>query len=211
MDQYISGSLFHVDSIVVEGQIKEVKTCAYSYPNAEFLNGRPLGSITLPVNSAMDVRLKDFNQKVLSAMRNIPDGATHLEVFLTRADELVFLEIAARAPGGMVPQMYAASCGKNIEEQHFLAQMEMLPTSRKLQQKFAAWIWFPQVEGQIVNRKEDINLTSSFNLSWQLENGSIMQAPRSIRDRFADILLWDTDEANVRKDFHWLINNFEAF
>lgn len=210
LDEFIQGSLFHVDSIIINGQITEANVCAYSVPNAEFLNGKALGSVTLSKDNEMYARLVDFNEDVLAGMGVVPDGATHLEVFLTQDDRLVFLEIAARAPGGMVPQMYAASKGQNIEEQHFLAQMGLPQPASKEEPSFAAWVWFPQIEGVKVSQHHTVEIDASYQLTWQLQTGDVMAAPNSIRDRVADILLWHPLEQTIHRDFQWLLRNFKV-
>jgi len=208
LDEYVtSGRLFHCDSIVVGRRVLHCEACEYSHPNAEFLNGRPLGSIQISRDSELYAKALAYNQRVLSAFDELPDGATHLEFFLWH-DEFVFLEIAARAPGGMVPQMHEKNMGMNYEELHFRSQMGLLDTVTTRRAAHCAWMWHPRHEGVVANRI-DPPLVSDFLIDWHVEPGEHMCDPTSIRDRACSILFWSDDFETLQADFAMLRSDYQ--
>ena len=50
-------------------------------------------------NHSLNKRISNFTRDVLQELGPIKNGITHVEVYLDRNDELIFLEAAARPPG----------------------------------------------------------------------------------------------------------------
>ncbi|CAF1636113.1 unnamed protein product, partial [Didymodactylos carnosus] len=107
-DEYITGDLYHCDSIIHNNKIHHVEICRYMYPCFEFLNGKLCASIVLPSDDArhdeLITEIKEVNYKILNALcersKKIPSGITHLELFRTNNEQrLIFVEVAARPPG----------------------------------------------------------------------------------------------------------------
>lgn len=69
-----------------------------------------------------------FSEKVLRAL-GMPDGATHMEVFIERRGEPVFPEVAARAPGLLIVPLYEREFGINMANLEFCVQMGLEPRS----------------------------------------------------------------------------------
>lgn len=208
LDEFLDGDLYHVDALVYRGEVRSLYLCRYSHPNAEFINGKPVGSLPLSPEDPLHARLVAFNHQVFRALGQVPDGATHLELFHTRDDRLVFLEIAARAPGGWIPQMHARCSGRNIEEQHFLAQMGRLPPPDLETGEVAAWVWYPQRPGQHAHTRHPLPLQSQHQASWEVAHGAPLIQPQSVRDRIGGVLLWSRSRALLEADFRWLVEEF---
>jgi biotin carboxylase len=208
LDQFIEGTLFHIDSLVYQGKIADIYICQYSHPNAEFIDGKPVGSLPLDKENPLYSRFEAYNSRVFDALGYVPDGATHLEAFLTKDDRIVFLEIAARAPGGWIPQMHALCSGRNIEEQHFLAQMGLLEQANERPAGYAAWVWYPHREGARADIEKNISVGSAYKTTWEVPHGTLLTRPQSVRDRIGGILLWNDSLASLTADFQWLVNDY---
>jgi hypothetical protein len=205
LDEYLQGELYHVDCLIKNGKVIDIEVCLYSIPNAEFLKGIPLGSRTLTPGEKNYDALVDFNSQVLAALSPVPDGATHHEIFRTKQGEWVFLEIAARAPGGMAPQMYEKHTGANIEESHFRVQMglpltTLLPVGKR--HFVSAWMWYPQTPGKVIDVTKDFpDIQSRYTIEYLVETGEELSLPKSIRDRVANLLLWNGNQEQLAVDF----------
>ncbi|GAB2941632.1 ATP-grasp domain-containing protein [Hafnia psychrotolerans] len=211
LDEFIEGRLYHIDSLIFNGKIEEIYICQYSYPNAEFIEGKPIGSLPLEKNDPLYQHFYEYNQSVFDALGYVPDGATHLEAFLTQDNRIVFLEIAARAPGGWIPQMHALCSGSNIEEQHFRSQMGQWKKSVPQSETYAAWVWYPHREGECADLTKAINIANEYKTVWEVKHGSLLVRPQSVRDRIGGILLWGSSYSSLREDYQWLVDNYVPY
>lgn len=211
LDEFITGELYHIDSLIKGGELIEQLICKYSCPNAEFLEGKALGSLQIDDSDCEFERLSWANKKILSSFESVPDGAFHLEVFLTDDNEIVFVEVAARAPGGWIPQMHKISRNYNIEEQHFLLQMGEFTGLTVTPGTYAAWIWFPQKEGMKVRKTKPAISDSKVNITWDLDNGEFQKKPVSVRDKVCGILLENNSYLRLKSDYRTLIKEFSPY
>lgn len=204
LDEFLEGELFHVDSAVHEGRIVHVEANAYLHPCFDYVTGRVCASYTIPHDAPVRSRLVDFNARVLEALEDKPlNGAFHHEIYRRPDGQLVFLEIAARAPAAMVPATSRIAWGLDIEEAHFRLQRgERLPSSEG-QGPHAAWVYFPKAEGRIT-ALEQAELRSDHHWQWNVEVGQTTEAPQDIRDFAAAVLLWNDDYAALQRDLHTL-------
>ena len=212
IDEYISGTLYHIDTIIQKGKMVFSFTGKYNRPNAELLYGFPMGSIVLNESAHEYKKLQDFNAAVLKSFSTLPDGAFHHEVFVRHDGQIIFLEIAARAAGGFTPKMYEKASGINIEEMHFMAQLNKIPSDISVSIKdSAAWIFFPPVKGVIKKCINPIDIQGSYELFWRNTANDKIENPVSCGDRVLGILLWSEQQREVEKDFYQLEKNYIPF
>src|SRR5690625_7295779 len=82
---------------------------------------------------------KKFNKDILRIF-NLRNGVTHLELFKTKDNELVFCEIAARAGGaGVVPSIDISYSVNLLEAGTILEVGQELPVI-KFQNEYSGWI-----------------------------------------------------------------------
>lgn len=217
MDEYISGDLFHIDSIHKNGNVITQIISKYSVPNAEFLEGSPLGSIPLKQNDPEREAIKVFANKSLAALSPIPDGVTHMEVFKKKNKNLVFLEIAIRPPGAMITEMYIKSLGVNFQEIHAKLQLGLevhIPSISSEEVLHTAWMWFPHPTGckrHIFMGGNLPILKSQINTYWKFSIGQEIPQAKDIRDRVGGILLWNTNYNELKEDFDKLKIRYNYF
>lgn len=204
VDEFLRGSLYHVDTAVHDGEIVHAEANAYLHPCYEYVTGRVCASYTLPSDHPARTPLLEFNRRVLQALQDKPrNGVYHHEIYQRADGDLVFLEIAARAPAALVPSTSRIRWGLDIEEAHFRLQRgENLPGSEG-EGPHAAWVYFPKVEGR-VSRLTQAQLRSDHHWQWNVEVGQTTSAPQDIRDFAASVLLWNDDFDVLRQDLRVL-------
>jgi hypothetical protein len=100
LEQFVPGSVYHVDSVAAERQVVFAEAHAYGAPP---LDTSHLGGVfttrTLPRGSAEVDALLDLNRKVLEELGFLR-GVTHAEFLKAHSDgKIYFLEVAARVGG----------------------------------------------------------------------------------------------------------------
>jgi len=212
-DEFINGTLFHADTILRSCRPPIVITSEYTVPNAEFLRGRTLGSIAMDPAAKITKELTDFNLAVLAAL-GASAGVYHLEAFATPAEDWVFLEVAARAPGAMITEMYKADFGINFQNETLLAQFSgestvshTAPVSpRSL--AHAVWAWVPPRHGVVakVNEPECEGAVTSY---WRCQPGDELRPPEALMQRVGGIFVESASADAARSDFEYLRDKYQ--
>lgn len=204
LDEFITGTLFHCDSIVQDSQILFTQVSRYANPCFDYFVGKPCASMTLPHDHPETVTLKDYAAKVLSALKPAPaNTVTHLEVFWTPKEELVFVEVAARAPGAFVVPTYERHLGINFEETHFRLQMGLAVNAVPQKGPYAAWMFFPPMAGTVA-RLHQPPMRSTAEIECFVTPGQALSLPQSIREQAGTAKLWHDDFATLEHDFYEL-------
>lgn len=115
VEDFIDGPMYHCDAIVQDGDVRFAAVCEYVSNPGAFAPGGVGGSILLDPGELLCKRVLELNARVLKAL-GLRDGVTHLEVFHTPDDELVFCEVAARPGGGGIDRIIEHTYGVNILE-----------------------------------------------------------------------------------------------
>jgi hypothetical protein len=119
-EEFVSGSIYHFDGIVRDGEIQWFSAAKYLDSCFSFkYEDVPLASVTLD-DPGLVLRSWEFTEAVLHAV-GLTDSAFHLEAFHTPADELVFLEIGNRFGGAGVPWLQRAVFGVDLAREAVLA------------------------------------------------------------------------------------------
>lgn len=204
IDEFLSGTLYHVDSAVHDGQIRHVRVNQYMHPCHEYSEGRICSTFTLPEEDPNYGRLVAFNEQVLSAFTAKPrNGVFHHEVFRLPGDELVFLEIAARAPAALAPATGRIRWGLDIEEAHFRLQRGEEVNAPSQRGPYAAFAYFPKRAGKVTARHLPA-VESPHRWNWNVSVGDTLDRPTDIRDFAASILMWNDDFATLQRDLRRL-------
>lgn len=115
LEKFIPGDVFHVDSIIWEDNVVFSIASGYAKPPLSVVSGGGVfRSRNLPYDSADARTLRDFNKKVMKALR-MKRGVTHAEYIKGDADgKFYFLETAARVGGANLAEMIEAASGINL-------------------------------------------------------------------------------------------------
>ena len=115
LEQFIPGDVYHVDSIVVDGQVVFAECHRYHKPPFEVYHGGGLfRSSTLERGSAEEGELRRTTQRIATSL-GIDRGILHTEFIRGTEDgRFYFLETAARVGGAYIAEMVEASTGVNL-------------------------------------------------------------------------------------------------
>ncbi len=118
LEQFIPGEIYHVDSLVYDGELLFAQPHKYARPPMTVAHdGGVFASRTLPPLSSGDGdearAILDLNARLLRAF-GLERGATHAE-FIRGADgRFYFLEVAARVGGANIENLVEAASGLNL-------------------------------------------------------------------------------------------------
>jgi biotin carboxylase len=114
LEQFLAGDVFHVDSMVWDGEV--VFATAHRYglpPMTVYHGGGVFASTTVAHGSPEEQALFAANAAVIKAM-GLPCGVTHAEFIHAQADgRYHFLEIAARVGGAGIDKLVEFATGLN--------------------------------------------------------------------------------------------------
>lgn len=113
--RFISGEVFHVDSVVNDGKVVFSGTNQYGRPPMQVAHqGGAYISRTVERGTNDEKSLFDANKKLIKAL-GLERGATHAEFIKSDADgKFYFLEIAARVGGAYIAEVLEAATGVNL-------------------------------------------------------------------------------------------------
>ncbi|WP_414041537.1 acetyl-CoA carboxylase biotin carboxylase subunit family protein [Acidithiobacillus sp. M4-SHS-6] len=204
VEQFLSGDLYHVDSLVQGSEVKFQFASAYAFPVAEFKQGRVLGSITLRENDPIAPVLKKFAGEVLKAL-GASDMSTHMEIFIVDG-EPVFLEVAARPPGGCVANVYRSAYGVNILDLDLLLQLGLPLPSVHFHGGYGFWAYFPTRDGIVAGRHAPA-LANDYRLEWRVDTGARTYAATNMSQTAGIVVASGNDFESVRNDFEVVIRH----
>jgi biotin carboxylase len=115
LEQFIPGSVFHVDSVAAEREVVFAEAHAYGAPPLDTSHqGGVFTTRTLPRDSAETKSLLELNRQVLDDLGFLR-GVTHAEFLKAHSDgKLYFLEVAARVGGAYISDVIDAATGINL-------------------------------------------------------------------------------------------------
>lgn len=152
IEKFIDGTLYHCNSVILNDEIHVLTIGRYLNPCLDFNHGKPIGSIFISPNHILYKKISKFNEKVINTLGRIDRTVLHLECFVTEKEDIIFLEIAARAPGALLSEAASYVIGHNMEELNFHFQIEeqFIPTLKKIENSSAFWCWFPKPFGKTI-------------------------------------------------------------
>ncbi|HLZ12032.1 MAG TPA: hypothetical protein VKP58_05545 [Candidatus Acidoferrum sp.] len=115
LEQFIPGSVFHVDSVVSERQVLFAEAHAYGAPPLDVSHGGGVFTTrTLPRDAAETLQLKELNRNLMQVL-GLVRGVTHAEFLKAHATgKIYFLEIAARVGGAYISDVIETATGINL-------------------------------------------------------------------------------------------------
>jgi len=113
--RFVTGEVFHVDSVVNNGRVSFVGTNRYGRPPMQVAHhGGAYVSRTIPRGTEDEKKLLEANRKLVKSL-GLQNGATHAEFIKSDADgKFYFLEIAARVGGAYIAEVLEAASGLNL-------------------------------------------------------------------------------------------------
>ncbi len=202
LERFVSGDIFHVDSIWHRGEMVYAVSSAYGTPPLEVTtSGGIFTTRLLERGCEPDRALRAMNEHVLKAFE-LTDGVSHTEFIRSHADgAFYFLETSARVGGAHISDLIEAATGINLWAEWANVELAaarntpyILPPERR------------DYAGLLVSlARQEWPDTSSFldpELVWRMHRrhhvGFIVKSP--YRDRVEELLKIYADR--VRTRFH---------
>jgi hypothetical protein len=115
LERFITGDVFHVDSLVQNGRVIFAAVSRYWRPPMEVAHhGGVFVTSTVASGSGDERDLLEMNERLLSAL-GFMRGATHAEFIRSATDgNLYFLEVAARVGGAFISDVVEAATGVGL-------------------------------------------------------------------------------------------------
>jgi len=139
LERFVPGDVYHVDSIVDQGQVLFAAASKYGTPPMTvYQGGGVFVTQTLPYAGEEDRALQALNRQLIGAM-GLAHGVTHAEFIRGHADgRYYFLEIAARVGGASIDLLVEHATGLNpwdewarLEIAHLRNEAYTLPSLRQ--------------------------------------------------------------------------------
>jgi biotin carboxylase len=115
LEQFVPGDIFHVDSIVSEGQVVFSSVHQYGRPPMQLMHEGGVFTTRTVDRAGRDAReLTTFNAGLAPSLGMVR-GVTHAEFIRAHADgRYYFLEIAARVGGAFIADLVETATGVNL-------------------------------------------------------------------------------------------------
>jgi len=115
LEQFIPGSVFHVDSVVSQRAVLFADAHGYGAPPLDTSHhGGVFTTRTLPRDAVETLPLKELNLKLIQGL-GLVRGVAHSEFLKAHGDHrFYFLEIAARVGGAYISNMIETATGINL-------------------------------------------------------------------------------------------------
>lgn len=115
MEKFLTGNIYHVDSIFYQNEIRFSLASKYGKPPFEVAHsGRVFTSRTVERGSQCEHDLLELNEKVIKAM-GLVMGVSHTEFIESDEDgKIYFLETSARVGGANIADLVEAASGINL-------------------------------------------------------------------------------------------------
>jgi biotin carboxylase len=115
LEQFVPGSVYHVDSVTSEREVVFAEAHAYGRPPLETSHqGGVFTTRTLPRDGEEACTLKEIHGDLIESL-GLMRGVTHAEFLKGSADgKFYFIEIAARVGGAYIAEVIEAATGINL-------------------------------------------------------------------------------------------------
>jgi biotin carboxylase len=115
LERFVPGEVYHVDSVVSEGEVVFASVSKYGKPPMNVAQGGGIFTTCLiPRGSDADIGLRQINRQLIAAL-GLVRGVAHTEFIQAHSDRnFYFLECAARVGGAYINEMIETATGINL-------------------------------------------------------------------------------------------------
>jgi biotin carboxylase len=115
LEKFVPGDVYHVDSVVSEGEVVFASVSQYGKPPMNVAQGGGIFTTrVIPRDSEVGAGLRQINRDLIAAL-GLVRGVAHTEFIQAHGDgHFYFLECAARVGGAYINEMVEAATGINL-------------------------------------------------------------------------------------------------
>jgi len=198
-EEFIQGTMYSVNIISKDRRTIFGGVTEYLVNSFDVQAGKVNADINLIDSDSRVARMVRFAESALDAL-GWPDGASHLELFLTAQDELVFLEVGARFKG--LAGLAAMERNYGIALVNLSFELETMIESRPYEQEQVYCFdgVLPKKTGVIEHLIEPQS-ESEFALTWKVQPGDVVDQTDSLLANAGTFLMWNKDYEALYRDF----------
>src|SRR6266498_1336122 len=184
--QFVSGEVFHVDSIVNNGRVVFAGANRYGRPPLEVAHGGgAYVSRTVAHRSENEKKLYAINRTLVKTLQ-LDQGAAHAEFIKSDADgRFYFLEIAARVGGAYIADVLEAASGVNLWREW--AKIEVADAGTRRQEQAAGAGQKSGSQEELSTRRQE--QAAGAGQKRHLQEGSAGVKLKLLRNEYAGIVL----------------------
>ncbi|MFD9035641.1 acetyl-CoA carboxylase biotin carboxylase subunit family protein [Streptomyces sp. NPDC059567] len=202
VEEFVTGTMYSVNLVTEGGRTVFAGVTEYLVNTLEVVQGRVNADINLRDDDPRVPRMVAFAEKALNTLGRL-DGSTHLELFLTPRDEMVFLEVGARFKGlaglaAMQRNYAAAIVNMTLQAESGIASR---PYPDPPEYCFDAVI--PKRAG-LVEKLNEPEIQSPFEITWKVREGEELASTDSLFTAGGTFLVWNQDFDVLYRDFYAL-------
>ncbi len=122
IENFVAGQMYHIDGLVIEGEIKFIVAFQYVNDCLSFREGRYIGHCSVSPEDPAHAKLITATRKILATLPTPRNTAFHSELWINLKGEVVVCEIASRTGGGMIASLINNSFDVNLDREWFKAE-----------------------------------------------------------------------------------------
>ncbi|WP_165856084.1 ATP-grasp domain-containing protein [Marinobacter sp. JSM 1782161] len=202
VNEFIDGKMYQCDSLVIDGKVYFSGILELGCSNFDFVQGKPLSVYPVTSQTLYD-RLFAFNQDIISAL-GFANGSTHHEIFQKSDGSLIFLEIAARVPGGLGVPYHAANSSINLIDANLLLAIGRdIPRTIVPDMRNNVISALLPVGNGTIRALNSPDIASRFTIDWYVKEGMEVTS-RSLVDSAGVLMAFNDNPDILRSDFEKL-------
>lgn len=192
--EFIDGTLYHIDLVVQNSLILFSSAREYSAPNHKMMTDTiPLFSLPIRNQNKQTVLMSVANN-VRKAF-NYNNGVMHMEVYLTKANIPIFLEVNIRPPGININKLYAKQLGISFETLMILIEAGVTIGKLKPQKKHFICGYYP-IKAGTVNKLNTLQIDVQHELNFFIQPGETYKNKATL-SKAASILAWSENQDEI--------------
>ncbi|MFI2372688.1 acetyl-CoA carboxylase biotin carboxylase subunit family protein [Streptomyces sp. NPDC018833] len=207
-EEFIDGRIYSVNIISAAGTTVFGGVTEYLVNSADVAGGRVNADINLLDDDPRVARMVAFAGEALDALGR-PDGASHLELFLTGDDELVFLEVGARFKGLSGLAAMQRHYGQALVNVAFGIESGVPSRPWQGEQVYCFDACMPLRAGVVADRLEP-KIDSSYEMRWTVRPGDRVEGTSDLVTVGGTFLVWNRDFDALYRDFR-LLAEYQPF
>lgn len=210
IEEYISGEMYSVDSVISNSTVVFSGIMKYRSSTLNFQNSRNVFSCITPKESELTNEIRKYTKKIIEFFQ-ITKGTTHLEVFVTNTNDIIFCEIASRPGGGYIIEALENNYGINMYEAAIQSELNEKILLYETETKYSGFIIFNHTEGIIA----DLSYPNIEDYNWILMHevfakiGDTTSPSKYITDCLAIFLIESPTYTELIERLNYLESNFK--
>lgn len=214
IETFVEGKMYHIDGIVINGEIKFIYPSAYITSCLAYQNNQSMsGHVMDPTHPLFD-RLITFVEQALAALPTPKNTTFHAEVFHTPEDKLIFCEIASRTGGGRIRESIISAFDINLDQLWIKTQAGINPDAQVWLSKpkvLSGWILIPPKKAKLIKFPDGNNLPDwVFEYRKTGQEGKSYNNPTKSSDCVASFVVIGDSEQHIKERLQEVETWFEA-